>query len=445
MTVYYVDDGGSNTSPFDTWAKAAPTLAALQTSIAASTSTDGNIIYIGADSISSGDGVGATVTFTGPTNGNVRIISATVGTTNYAKSASNQILVNGGDFKVIFRDGFSLFGIKISSTGMIQFNTGVGASGVNCAITTSECTALIGGNRQLELTQSGSTPTLSRHIGLTIYPDKDSGSNNRQFVDIYGGRTELIGLVLTNSASGRNGPLFSGLGLGSILRVSGSDLSTIADQTAILVWGSAQGDAEFAHCKTLASPTWTSGTGNVQGALRAINCQAADAPEGFYSIDFWGTVQSSATVYRTGGASVEGIPASWKMISAATAKMSRPLYSPWMYVPITAAGTKTYTVYVSQDGGAGDLTDVEVWLELEYMATANIGTTTWTSDRGAGDFSGTVQDDDVTSTWSSITATYKQKLAISSVSVGEEGLCRLRVGLGKASQTLYVDPMPVVS
>ena len=445
MTIYYVDDGGSNTSPFDTWAKAAPTLAALQTAIGAALSTDGNIVYVGADSVSSGDGVGVAAVFAGPANGNVRIISATVGTTTYAKSSSNQVLVNGGDFKIEFNNGLSLYGIKATSTGMIKCGAAVGASGVNSALSTYECTFLPGGNRQVEITQSGSTPVLQKHHKLTIYPDKDSGSNNRQFIDLYGGITELIGLVLTNSASGRNGPLFSGLPLGAVLKVSGSDLSTIAAQSAVLVVSGPQGQAEFVNCKTLASPTWVSGALNVEASLKAINCQAADAPEGLYSIDYWGTIQSSTSEYRNSGASVEAIPCSWKMISAATAKLDRPLYSPWIYVPITAAGTKTFDIFVAQNGGAGDLTDADVWLEVEYMGTANIGTTTFAWDRALGDFSGTVQDDDVASSWTGITATYMQKLRVASVSVGEEGLARCRVGLGKASQTLYVDFIPVVS
>lgn len=444
MTVYYVDDGGSNTSPYDTWAKAAPTLAALQTGAATSLTTDGNIVYIGADSVSSGDAAGANITFTGPSNGSVKIISATVGTTTYAKSSSNQITQTTGDFKIIFNGGFELWGLKMRSTGMIQLNAGVGASQVNCAMTTYECTCLIGGNRQLELTNSGSTPTLARHIKLNVYPDQDSGSNNRQFFDLYGGITELINCSITNSASGRNGPIFAGLSLGAVLRVSGMDLSVVSAQSAVLSWASAQGQAEFLNCKTLASPVWTTGATNVEGSLQAINCKSADAPEGLYTKGYWGSVESSTSA-RTGGAQVEGVSCSWKMISSSATKPLKPLYSPWIYAPITAAGTKTFTVYVSQDGGSADLTDAEVWLELEYMGTADVGTTSWTSDRALGSSSGTAQDDDTTSTWSTITATYKQSLAISSVSVGEEGLCRLRVGLAKASTTLYVDPLVTVS
>jgi len=332
----------------------------------------------------------------------------------------------------------------MSSTGMIQLNSGVGASQVNCAMFTYECTCLVGGNRQLELVGSGSTPTLARHIKLNVYPDKDSGSNNRQFFDIYGGITELINCSLTNSSSGRNGPIFAGLGLGAVLRVSGLDLSVVGAQSAVLSWASAQGIAEFSNCKTISSPVWTTGACNIQGSLQAINCKAADAPEGLYATGYWGSVESSSS-YRTGGASVEGAACSWKMISSAAVKLFKPLYSPWIYVPVTAAGSKTFTVYVSQDGGAGDLTDSEVWLELEYLGTANVGNSSWTSDKALGDFSGAVQDDDTTSTWATITATYKQKLAISAVSIGEEGLCRLRIALAKASTTLYVDPKVVMS
>lgn len=445
MTVYYVDDGGSGADGLS-WATAYTTLAALQTAIGAALSTDGNIVYIGADSVSAGDGVGATKTFTGPTAGVVRIISATVGTTTYAKSSSNQIIANGGDYKIEFVNCFALYGIQISSTGMIKLNAATSASGVNSSISTYECTLLPGGNRQIELTQSGTTPAISRHHKLTVYPDKDSGSNNRQFFDVYGGITIFTGLVLQDSASGRNGPIFSASYLGGRLFVSGSDLSTIASQSAILSESGALCESEFVHCKTLASPTWSTGTINVPASIKAINCASADAPEGLYQLNYWGSVVSSTSAYRDSGATIEGVSTSWKMVSASSAKPDRPLYTPWVYVPITSSGTKTFTVYVSQDGGAGDLTDAETWLEVEYMGSSGVGTTTQGSDQAAlGDWTGTAQADDASSTWTGITETYAQTLVVASVSVGEEGLARARVALGKASTTLYVDPLVTVS
>lgn len=444
MTTYYVDDGGSNTSPYDTWAKAAPTLAALQAGAGTSLTTDGNVIYIGADSVSAGDNTGsADITFTGPTNGNVSIVSATVGTTTYAKSSSNQIVQNGGDFKIIFLNGFSLYGVKMSSTGMIRMTSTASATGQGI-IYTKDCTVLQGGNRQVELVQSGTSPSIQRHINLTVYPDKDSGSNNRQFFDLYGGLYEFVGLTFTDSASGRNGPLFAFGNYWGRYYLSGCNFGTVASQSATFNIGSLSGEIFCMGCTQKASPTWITGTPYHAFRMSAVNCASADAPEGLYVNDFYGTLTSSTTAYRTGGASIEGTPASWKMVSSSSALRSRPFFSPWMYVPITASGTKTFTVYVSQDGGAGDLTDEDVWLELEYMATANVGQYTYASDKATFG-AGAAQGDDSTSTWSSITSTYMQKLQIASISVGEEGLCRLRVGLGKASTTLYVDPLVVMS
>ena len=75
MTVYYVDDGGSNTAPYDTWAKAAPDIRALDTAVAFAS---GDIVYFGHDSVDSG--VGASFTITLPTSGPpTYFISATQG------------------------------------------------------------------------------------------------------------------------------------------------------------------------------------------------------------------------------------------------------------------------------------------------------------------------------------------------------------------------------
>jgi hypothetical protein len=55
------------------------------------------------------------------------------------------------------------------------------------------------------------------------------------------------------------------------------------------------------------------------------------------------------------------------------------------------------------------------------------------------------QADDTTSSWTGITATYKQSLAVTAT-VGEAGLYRARVAVGKASAgPIYVDPKVQIS
>lgn len=446
MTTYYVDDGGSNTSPYDTWAKAAPTLAALQSGAAGSLSTAGNVIYIGSDSVSSGDG--ASPTFTGPSSGgSVRIISATVGTTTYSRSSSNQISTTG---TCNFTGNFALFGVKANATDHINFTTPTSASGAEAFFYSEDFTAKPGSNRRLAITGNGTTAYgRHRHIGTIVDASNDSGAQNSGFLYLTFGPNEIIGASFVDSASHRTGGIVlcsTSTNYGS--KLSGCDFTGPTGVAGIVDWSQSLGPIEIANCKTNASPTWTTGTVNASGKLLVTNSGSADAPEHLYCADYYGVVSSNSAVYRDSGASIESVPVSWKMVSTSHSYISSPLQTPWIYGVISATGSKTFDVYVTQDAGAGDLTDAEVWLEVEYLGTSNVAQSTLITDRASvsGNFSGAAaQGDDTTSTWTgSITATYKQKLSVTAT-VNEDGLYRARVVLAKASTTLYVDPLVTVS
>lgn len=446
MTVYYVDDGGSNTSPFDTWAKAAPTLAALQTSIAGSTGTGGNVIYIGADSVSSGDGSG--VTYTGPTTGGVcSIISATVGTTTYAKSATDQI---AGTSTQSFFGNFALYGIQSKTVTSITINSGTSSSAEESFFFTEDCTFKPGSNSTLNINSNSSTGLgHSLHRNMTISAIQDSGAQSSKFLECRGGNVEINGLTLIDSSSHRTGSVIAMTGNSKgVAKISGADFSALTGIAAIVDRTNAYGSLVLHNCKTGASPVWMTGSPATPNTILITNSGNADAPEFLYNTGYFGTISSDTTNYRNSGASIEATSLSWKMVSNTKASVATPLLTPWMYGVISATGSKTFDVYVTQDGGAGDLTDAEVWLELEYLGTSNVAQSTFATDRvgPSGAFSGAAaQTDDATSTWAgTITETYMQKLSVTAT-VNEDGLYRARVALGKASQTLYVDPKVTVS
>lgn len=448
MTVYYVDDGGSNTSPFDTWAKAAPTLAGLQTSIAGSTGTGGNVIYIGADSVSSGDG--AAVTITGPTSGGVcSIISATVGTTTFAKSSSNQISTSG---TFTMTGNFAVYGVQINGGDTVQFICPTSTSAAQSNFYSEDCTIKPGSNRAFYMYGSGGTTASGNHvhIRLTVSAANDSGAQASEFMKFGNGFHEIIDPSFVDSGSHRTGKIFNtggGPAIGRLL-ISGGDVSGLTGTSAIIDQGATLANISINNLKTAASPTWFANSINGGGRICITNSGSADAPEYLRYSCHYGTITSDTTNYRDSGASVEGTHVSWKLVSSSSAQTATPLVTPWMYGVISSTGSKTFAVYVTQDGGAGDLTDAEVWLEIEYLGTSNVAQSTFATDRvgPSGAFSGAAaQTDDSTSTWSgTITETYMQKLSVTAT-VNEDGLYRARVALGKASTTLYVDPLVTVS
>lgn len=446
MTVYYVDDGGSSTAPYDTWAKAAPTFAALVAGAGTALNTGGNVIYVGADSVSSGDGTAA---FNGPTSGGpVYIISATVGTTTYAKSSSNQISVASGG--ATWSGNFAIFGVQfhVSDATAFTLNTMSAASAAESGIYTEDCTFKPGSNRKTVLSNGSSVNwARNRHVRPTFSAANDSGAQSASFVEVrYQG--ELHDVTFVDSGSHRTGTAVDWTNIVTPSVISGADFSNLSAISAIVNVAGAQGRGFLTNCKTAASPTWETGAKWAGCMMTVTNSGSADDPAFLYYSDYFGKVTSDTTNYRNSGASVETVPVSWKMVSNTHCYTNATLNTPWMYGTISSTGSKTFDVYITQDGGAGDLTDAEVWLEVEYFGTSNVAKYTLVDDRCSvsGFYSAAAaQTDDVTSTWAgTITETYMQKLSVTTT-VNEDGLFRARVILGKASTTLYVDPMVTVS
>ena len=401
MTVYYVDDGGSSTAPYDTWAKAAPTFAALVAGAGTALSTGGNVIYVGADSVSSGDGTSA---FTGPTTGGpVYIISATVGTTTYAKSSSNQISVSSTSG--VWTGNFAFFGIQITGTDHITFTTPATDTGGEGYIYTEDCTFKPGSNRRMTFSSGGNgKQTWQKHIRPTFSAANDSGAQSSVFVYSSYEMLEVHDATFVDSGSHRTGLVIDGSSTARIgpQKWSGADFSTLSGISGIVNMTGCQGQVELNNCKTAASPTWYTGGTYAGGSLLVINSGSADSPALLYYNDFKGTISSDTTNYRNSGATIQSVNVSWKMVSGSHCYPQAPLHTPWIYGVISSTGSKTFTTYITQDGGAGDLNDNDVWLEVEYLGTASGAKTDLGSDRCSisGFYSAAAaQTDDATSTW----------------------------------------------
>jgi hypothetical protein len=125
-----------------------------------------------------------------------------------------------------------------------------------------------------------------------------------------------------------------------------------------------------------------------------------------------------------------------------------PFVTNWIYGEVASTGSKTFTVYITND--TADFTDAQVWLEVEYLGTAEEANTTLASDHRTITTTAANQTDDTTSTWNGTgpSFTYKQSLAVTAT-VGETGQSRARVCVGVASiassRYFYIDPKVTVS
>jgi hypothetical protein len=436
MTVYYVDDGGSNTSPYDTWAKAAPNLKTLDTAVALAA---GDIIYIGHNSIDS-TAAGATTLTMATADPPVRIISATQGSDPVAFQAgsANQIANNS---TINFDGAVVLNGLKIVTAGNYGLSNDANETGEM-----RDCSVALGANGYF----GGSGEQQPRRfVNLTIDLSADGTSQRTgEVVDASAGNytVDIAGLSFVN-AGYRSAVVFSDA-IGG--RISGADFSGFTYSTTCEIVAPGALPINLEYCKT--AETWTPMTtarpAQDGGLVTFVNVGPADSPTSLIRRNYNGDLIASAAIYRTGGAAPEGVSTAWLITTESTCTEVAPLVLPWLYGTVEA-GSKTFTVHITND--TADLTDAEAWLEVEYLGTSDSPMSTIASDRRANLIAtAAAQTDDTTSTWNGTgpSFTYKQKLAVTAT-VGEAGLYRARVVVGKASIAssayFYVDPKVIVS
>jgi hypothetical protein len=195
---------------------------------------------------------------------------------------------------------------------------------------------------------------------------------------------------------------------------------------------------------------WPTGTVDSFTDVSFVNCGSANAPTFLMQKTGPGDLISTTDIYRDGGAEMDGTPFAWLVMTNDGGfypdyfiDVGLELRLPWIY-GTTEAGTRTFTVHITND--AGDLTDWDIYLEVEFLSVAGTPLTSLATDSAPGVSSTTAQTDDTSSTWTGTgpSFTYKQKLEVTAA-VAEDGLYRARVCLRKASIAssayLYVDPM----
>jgi hypothetical protein len=458
MAIYCVDDGGDGSQTNTThtagtldWSKADTSIANLISYDAAALTTNGNIIYIGDDHNDAG--TGAARTFVGPTSAApVIIISAdrTQATPTYKVGTGKQLLSDDGAYAMTLDGSFAMHGIRLVSGAGIT----VGGDADEYGLFNS-CKFVLPANGIL--IPAGAYGRV-RHVDCTVDISADSTTPRSQDVVSTAscGLLEIVNMqfVDTDGAVGgsyRTGRVFAIDGIGRTY-ISGCDLSGF-DNATLCELSTYGGFIEFFNCKL--ATTWGVYGGNTRycQSISLINCYTADAPEALFCQTSSGYVQSSTSVYRSNGATVETQVTSWKMVSSSETGYcveSAPLYTPWMYGTVTN-GTRTFSVAVAHsNAGSGTgsfLTDAEAWLEIEVLGTDNSPLSKLYTDQRSPITAAAADQatDSSGETWTGSPGADLQILSCASVVVGESGLYRARVALAVADKTVYVDPKVTVT
>ena len=162
------------------------------------------------------------------------------------------------------------------------------------------------------------------------------------------------------------------------------------------------------------------------------NCGSANNPTGLVYRDKLGDVISTTAITRTGGGSIEGVSCSLLITTVASVSEASPFKTPWQHEKISSTGSKTFSVFITND--TADFTDAEVGLEVEFLGTTGEAIFANVSDMRTITTTAAAQTDDVTSTWNGAgpSYTYKQQLSVTAT-VNVAGMFRWRLCCGVAS------------
>lgn len=439
MATYFVASGGSNTSPYDTWAKAATSLA---TALAAATAA-GDVIVVQYNAVPSGDAelsADTTYTFAGDiwllsasNDGGSSYTPTAMGTGNWiGNSTTNRTVSFGGNDRRAYVWGLTLRTAG-STADRIDLN---GSAGGQFAF---ENCYLWGGNTAssdaIRLNSSGAGCTKLIDCTWRFGSTSSTVSSN--------GTVDIVGGSITNAGSTPT-TLFALSGI-TIINVTGMDLSLI---TGTLV-GNAQVSAGlfFERCKfgsgvtVLASQTSNPTRGSPWVWLS--DCNSGDTHGIFGYYDGTGSVVSDTGIYFTSGAAAQ----SWKIVTTANATATNPFVTPW--VDLYNTGTSAITPYfeILRDGSSTAYKDHEVWAEFSAKVTSGFTTATSSSDAATLANRITSGGSDQAAgaglgswTGESGTAWSGKCDSGSSITPAEAGAIRGRIVVAAASTTVYVDP-----
>jgi hypothetical protein len=427
MANLYVTSTGSNTAPYETWAKAATTLgtavsaasagdtifAHQETEVIATSTT--YTLLAGVNVIGSNDTANAPPqtagirTIDGSATGNVTITingnGSLVGLTlKSGTSTANVVISSTADDEITAENcTFDISAANATSGGILIGRNNVISS---AALKTRGCSFVWGGTGQ----------------GFAIYGPCESVND-----DFSAGATHPATLFEIVSTAAR-------------VSIYGGDLSditgTIFEASPITAFYGEIVNSKLGSGVTVYSPT-TDGAGEVY--VRDSN--SGDTHYDLAHYTFQGSTTISTSIYLTSNNTGNR---SWVVSSSANATFLKPYASPWINVPHTGTSAITPRLEILRDGSATPYTNGQVWGDFGAKTTASSTRATIVNDRrtivaaaanqassslGAGDWTG-----------ENATAWFGKLEPTSTITPAESGHIRARVVIDAASLTVYVHP-----
>lgn len=299
------------------------------------------------------------------------------------------------------------------------------------------------GNRIYAVNASGSTIATVRWKDCTV-----KFAHVSQAISVNGGFFEWDGGSIVAGGADITSLFTNAVASAAIAVVKNVDLSGLSSTANLCLIANGL-DIIFINCKLPASWSGLLATGTRVATFRAAmyNCDATDTNYRIWISDFAGDLIQETTIVRSGGASDGTTPLSWKLASTANCNFLSGRFCTLEIVRWndTAGSPLTATVEIVHDGTAA-LNDDEVWLEVRYLGTSGfpLGSTISNSKSNVLVSAAAQSSSSVTWTTAGLANPNKQKLSVT-FTPQEKGYLHARVCMGKASYTVYADPLLTVA
>ncbi len=431
MADKYVDNGAaSSASPYESWATAATTLLLAVDQVA-----DGEKIFVASDHTESP----GSQTYTGsadPVNPTT-IISALQGSSPVSYQVFQNVQIDCSN-DIFWVGEITIYGMHFETVDDLIQNGVANVKLIDCKHTFGASSSQIhlGGNAThiFTLENTDLVWTSAPSAGLMLM-------NNSFVFNWYGG-------TLTITAGSPTFLLNSPNDTG-IADIQGADLSDLTSDIFNL-------DSVGSIFYNLSNCILGVGVGIATGTIDEVNqrilvsnCDDTTGNQLFrldYEDYYGSTVQDSVIFFNAS----DGItPISWKMATTGNANESegRGHVTPWITGWLDSPGSKTLTVNIYHDDATA-FQDDEVWCEFEYLGNAANTLSTFVVDAGkrADILATPAARTTITDPgWTAAGSNEKFYALAATVVIGRVGPVRARVHLAKPSDTMYVDPIIVVT
>lgn len=446
MATYFVASGGSNTAPYDTWAKAATS---LQTALTAA-STAGDIVVIQYNGVPSTDSsLSADTTYTfaadaslisASNDGGSAYTPTLMGDTYWIGHATLQrsITVATSSFEVF------IYGVTLRVSGSTADNIRLATD--NASARYESCTFSIENTGTGCVICLGSPSSNQANCSVVCKGCIFRFGNTAQGFEV-SGLIELYECSLHGSSSVPT-TLFGDFANMSSMVVDGCDFSASGATMVGSSGTSARASIVIRNTKVPAAVTWFAAqtpASKASNELTVLNCSSGDEHYHFGYYNAFGSVVAVSGKYASGGAKYDGTNGvSWQIDTTANAAFGTPFVTPWIDLYHSGTSAITPSLEILRDGSATAYDNDEVWAEFSYQGTSGSTKATFVDDRmavggtpaaqttgslGAGDWTG-----------EGGTAWFGKLNPASAITPAEIGMLRARVCVGLQSATVYVDP-----